>query len=208
MWHIVCQVCLCFWLCLALCASAQANPREISSPDLPSVVVRSDRAPGRLVVKANFRTHTVRVNATEYTRDLEDIGMVVPSNELHVIKVSNGRAEREYRVAVNPGQTLVLYVDLGSTAASARPAQPAAAEPTEAPTDAALGFLTVTTETDAQVYVDGKLISSKSPLNKHEVTSGSHTVRVYFLDTRRFSKSREVFVGKGATMSLHFGKDD
>ncbi|MCL2324876.1 MAG: hypothetical protein FWC40_00010 [Proteobacteria bacterium] len=207
MWRIVCQVCLCL-LCFALYSSAQANPRQISSPDLPSVVVRSDRAPGRLVVRTNFRTHTVRVNATEYTRDLEDVGMVVPSNELHVIKVSNAQAEREYRVAVNPGQTLVLYVDLGSTVTSVRQAQPAAPGQPEAPTEAAMGFLTVTTETDAQVYVDGKLVTAKGPLNRHEVTSGSHTVRVYFIDSRRFSKSREVFVGRGATMSLHFGKDD
>ena len=57
------------------------------------------------------------------------------------------------------------------------------------------------------VYIDSKLVSDNSPVTKYEVTSGSHTVRVYFRDTRKFSKAREIQVDKDATMSVHFTKE-
>ena len=76
-------------------------------------------------------------------------------------------------------------------------------------TDAAdgIGFITITAESEAMVYVDPKLVSDKSPVTKHEVTSGTHTVRVYFPDTKKFSNSREIHVDKDATMSVHFTKE-
>ena len=73
--------------------------------------------------------------------------------------------------------------------------------------DASVGYLSITAESEGQVYIDGRLASSKTPLKKHEVTAGSHKVRVYFFDTRKFSKERAVYVGKGVSMSLNFAKD-
>ena len=103
----------------------------------------------------------------------------------------------------------MLYVDLGSTAA-AKPAEAPKKEEEkkdEKKDDATTGYVTITAESEAQIYIDGKLVASKTPLKKHEVNVGSHTIRVYFFDTRKFSKSREVYVGKGASMSLNFTKE-
>ncbi len=86
--------------------------------------------------------------------------------------------------------------------------QPDAAETKKQP-DAAdgIGFVTITAESEAQVYIDGKLVSYKSSVTKQEVTSGTHTIRVYFPDTKKFSKPREILVDKDATMSVHFTKE-
>lgn len=181
-----------------LCDEAQAEPHKVSSPDLRPIKVKTERSPGRLIIYANYTTHRVLLDDAEVPSYLSDIGIEVSSNELHKVKIVSDNVEREYKISVNPGETMALYVDLGGKKAAT----------TERKEEKATkGFLSVTAETEAQVYVDGKLVASKSPLKKQEVSSGSHTVRVYFLDTKKFSKSREVYVGKDASMSVHFSKE-
>lgn len=182
---------------------AFCEPHEVSSPDLKKIKVKQNRAPGRLIIYANYATHKILLDEEEVPAYLSDIGVEVSSNVIHKIKVTADSTERLYQVSVDPGQTMVLYVDLGSKKAVKKDDT----SKKKKNDDGTKGFVTITAESDAQVYVDGKLVSAKAPVKKHEVSTGSHTVRVYFLDTKKFSKSREVYVGKNATMSVHFTKD-
>ena len=189
-------------LLISLPCLANADPVKVSSPDLRQIQVKQNRAMGRLYIQANFSSHHIVVDGAEYPAYLADYGIEVTSNELHEVKVSNGTAEKTYKFSVNPNESMVLYVDLG--AGDNKPKE----KPEEKKKDdGSIGYLTVTAESEAQIYIDGKLIQAKTPLKKHEVTPGSHTVRVYFLNTRKFSKSREIYVGKDASMSLNFAKE-
>lgn len=186
-------------------AAVFAEPIEVSSPDLRPIQVKSNRAMGRILVKANFSSHRISVDGAEYPAYLSEYGIEVTSNELHDITVTNNAGvEKKYRLSVNPGETMMLYVDLGGTQKDNKDKKK---DDKKQNNDATTGFLTVTAESEAQVYIDGKLLSAKTPLKKHEVPTGSHTIRVYFFDTKKFSKSREIYVGKGATMSMNFTKD-
>ena len=183
---------------------AFCDPHQITSPELKKIKVKQNRAPGRLIIYANYTTHRILLDDAEIPAYLSDVGVEVTSNEIHKVKVTADSLERIYQISVNPGQTMVLYVDLGSKK-TVKKDDSAAKKKTDA--SDGKGFITITAESEAQVYIDGKLVSAKSPVKKHEVTSGSHTVRVYFLDTKKFSKSREIYVGKDATMSVHFTKE-
>ncbi len=185
---------------LTLSASAYAEPKPISSPDLQKIRVKANRAPGRLIIYANYATHRVLLDDAEIPSYLSDIGVEVSSNELHKVRVVAADKEKSYQISVNPGETMALYVDLGST-------QKVKAEEKKKEDTAFKGFITVTAETDAQVYIDGKLVSAKSPLKKHEIATGTHAVRVYFLDTKTFSKSRDAYVGRDANINIHFTKE-
>lgn len=188
---------------------AQAEPIEVTSPALKKVPLRGERALGRLIVYADFRTHRIVVDGAEYPAYLSDIGIEVTSNEIHEVSVtSSGGLEKSYRVSIDPGQVMALYVDLGKGKQKADKKGREASKNDVKKDDAKVGYLSVTAESEAQIYIDGKLISSKTPLKKHEVDVGSHTVRVYFFDTRKFSKSREVYISKGVSMSINFTKDN
>jgi len=184
---------------LTIGSSAFAEPHQVSSPDLQKIKVKTNRAPGRLIIYTNYATHRVLLDDAEIPSYLGDIGVEVSSNELHKVRVVAADKEKSYQISVDPGETMALYVDLGSN-------KKVKADEKKKE-DAYKGFLTVTAESDAQVYIDGKLVSSKSPLKKHEIATGTHAVRVYFLDTKSFSKSRDVYVGRDASMSVHFTKD-
>ncbi len=178
-----------------------AEPHSVSSPDLKPIKVKADRAPGRLIIYANYATHRVLLDDAEIPSYLSDIGVEVTSNELHKIRVVSDNNERTYKISVNPGQTMPLYVDLGSKSNVKKD------DSKKKDDKNAKGFITVTAASDAQVYVDGKLVTSKTPMKRYEISTGSHTVRVYFLDTKKFSKSRDVYVGKDSSMSVHFAKE-
>ncbi|MBQ9394328.1 MAG: PEGA domain-containing protein [Proteobacteria bacterium] len=199
--HFIRFTALLFVLC-SFGLPASAEPTDVTSPDLRPVKVKADRPMGRILIQANFSSHRIKVDGAEYPPYLIDYGIEVTSNELHDVVVSNASgAEKKYRLSVNPGETLMLYVDLGGHKSETKPANDNKKD------EASTGFLTITAESEAQIYIDGKLVAAKTPLKKHEVPTGSHTVRVYFFEARKFSKSREIYVGKGATMNLNFTKD-
>ena len=197
------------WIMAATCFSlllmgsnAYAKPHNISSPELRPVTVNADRAPGRLIIYANYATHRILLDDAEVPDYLSDIGVEVSSNELHKIRVIAEDRERTYKISVNPGQTMALYVDLGAKKTVKKDNKN-----TKNQDKTAKGLVTVTAVTESQIYIDGKLVSSKTPLTRYEVATGTHTVRVYFLDTKKFSKSRDVYVGKAAQISVHFNRD-
>lgn len=69
-----------------------------------------------------------------------------------------------------------------------------------------VGFLTVNASPTAQVYLDGKLVASKTPLAKHELDAGSHTVRVFFIEDKKFSETKRATITDGRHVNLYFQK--
>lgn len=159
-----------------------------------------------LFVMANYSVYSISVNGQAYPTLYNEGVKLKPyiANEILVSTGTGGaKIEKKYTISLKPAETLYLYVELGATTPKAAqvPAPQAQAPPSQG------GFLSVTSEVEGQVYVDGKLAIAKSPLEKHPVSTGSHSVRIYYLDTRKFSKSREIYVAEGNTMSMHFAKE-
>lgn len=193
---------------LSLPGLAWAQATADTSSDLRKIHVKADRPNGVLIINTNFSNHRVTINNSEYPAYLQDSGMSLPSNVLHKVKVTKGEVEQIYELSLNPGEALILYVDLGLAVPKAKTSVPVEDPNVGGDTpDASVGYLSITTESEAQVFVDGTLVTAKSPLTRHEVPQGSHSVRVYFLDTRKFSKSREIYVPQGTAMSQHFTKE-
>ena len=70
--------------------------------------------------------------------------------------------------------------------------------------DVELGRISVLAEPDAQVFIDGDVISTSTPLVDHELPPGTYEVKVYFISLRRFSEERQVRVSAGRTRSVVF----
>ena len=69
--------------------------------------------------------------------------------------------------------------------------------------EAAPGFLTITADENAQIYIDGMYVASRTPLRNHKLRAGKYGVRVYFLEARKFSRAFSVSIDSGKTATLH-----
>ena len=77
---------------------------------------------------------------------------------------------------------------------------PAKAQPTTVAVDPKKsGALTIHTDAGNQAYyyIDGKLVSKELPVDNYQINAGSHSIRAYFLNTRKFSRALEVEIEKG-----------
>lgn len=62
------------------------------------------------------------------------------------------------------------------------------------------GYLTVNIKGGSgKVYVDDKLVSSKTPLNRYSLAPGPHTIKVYYPDLKRYSDALKVTINPGLT---------
>ena len=72
------------------------------------------------------------------------------------------------------------------------------------------GMLTI--QSDAldrtSYYIDGKQVADKSTVENYLISSGTHTARAYFTQTRKFSKSLEFVIEKGFHTTLSFNVDE
>lgn len=197
-------------LCLAPIRAGWCEPVEVSSPQLRQIKVDDDRPTGRIIIYANYSSHRVIINGVEFPGDMSDRGVEVVSNEIHEVKVvSSGGVEKKYRLSVNPGQTLALYVDFGATKAK-KDENKGDGKDDSKKDDVGIGYLTVRAEVESQVFIDGRVAPKHTPLIKHPVKSGMHSVKVQFLDPNgrgKFSKTKELHVAEGQTMSLTFSKE-
>lgn len=161
---------------------------------------------GHLLIRANFKTHSIKINGEPYPSLFKDVGIDLPPNKVHQISVStnDGAFTKNYQVSLDPGENLVLFLEISAENPKNKKNEPAKEKKKE---DAGEGYVSVTAVADAQVYLDGKMISGKVPLRKYAVTAGSHSVRVFFTETKKNSKTREVYIAKGATMNLHFNEE-
>ena len=60
----------------------------------------------------------------------------------------------------------------------------------------------------AQVFIDGQVVATSTPLLNHELEPGTHRVKVYYIELRRFSEERRVRVVAGETRSVYFRTRD
>jgi serine/threonine protein kinase len=65
-------------------------------------------------------------------------------------------------------------------------------------------YITVNSVPWGAVYVDGKKVSSDTPLYRHPVTAGRHEVKVFFPDRGSYSVPRNVDLAPGAVKTLGF----
>ncbi len=56
----------------------------------------------------------------------------------------------------------------------------------------------------AQVYVDGRRVAAETPLINHEISAGTHRVKVFFVALQRFSDERWVRLDAGERRTLRF----
>ena len=88
------------------------------------------------------------------------------------------------------------------------PSKPAPEAPKQNIEPGTTGFVSIAAESESQVYIDGKLIPVKAPIESYQLASGTHTIRLYFFDIRRFSKSIEIKVQKDTITTLQFTYDN
>lgn len=78
----------------------------------------------------------------------------------------------------------------------------------ECETSFGTGTLHVEATPSAQVYVDGKLIATSTPVEGHELGAGNHTVRVYYVSAKKFSETKRVKIIHQKQASVQFELDD
>ena len=84
------------------------------------------------------------------------------------------------------------------------PPQPVTKTPKQKIEPGTTGFVNIATDYESQVYIDGKLIPVKAPLESYQLASGPHTIRLYYFDVRKFSKSLEINISKDTITKLQF----
>jgi len=166
-----------------------------------------------IVVQATFANTTVTINDEPYPENSK-VGAVVVANKTYEVVVTDKKSSstKRYAVTLERGEARVIIVDLsGGTAgggAAAYPTTVTANQPVpetgEAEEGSSQGFLTVNASPTAQVYIDGKLVASKTPLVKHSVGMGNHTVRVYYVDLKKFSETKRAMISEGRHVNLYF----
>jgi hypothetical protein len=77
-----------------------------------------------------------------------------------------------------------------------------------ASSEGAVGRISVQAVPAGQVFVDGELVATETPLMNHELEAGTHRVKVYFISLRRFSEERRVRVVEGEGRSVVFRSRD
>ncbi|MBN1944210.1 MAG: protein kinase [Bradymonadales bacterium] len=66
------------------------------------------------------------------------------------------------------------------------------------------GHVSIQAIPPAQVFVDGRIVATETPLMNHELPIGNHRVKVYFIDLRQFSEERTIRIVEGETRRLVF----
>ncbi|NQW62862.1 MAG: PEGA domain-containing protein [Deltaproteobacteria bacterium] len=87
------------------------------------------------------------------------------------------------------------------------PAAPLRERPSAAPTAAPVsvsGSLTVRAIPYGQVWVDGRMVASETPLSALPLPPGDHRVKVYFVEPRAYSEERVVRIEPGQSATANF----
>jgi hypothetical protein len=72
------------------------------------------------------------------------------------------------------------------------------------PTRETSAYITVNSAPWGAVYVDGKKVSSDTPLYRHPVPAGRHEVKVFFPDRGAYSAPHRVDLSPGEVETLGF----
>lgn len=187
--------------------TARANgTRKVSARDVSFIMVQAD-----------FANTTVTIDGKPYPVHSE-VGAIVAPGKLYEVVVTDNRSNTtaRYQVQLRAGEARLIMAALASSGPSApsapsRPVTrnvPEKGQPEEEQRReeevAGAGYLTVNATPAAQVYIDGKLVASKTPLVKHKVQPGNHTVRVYYVDDKKFSETKRAMITEGRHVNLYF----
>jgi hypothetical protein len=74
----------------------------------------------------------------------------------------------------------------------------------KAPPASLSGSLTVRAIPYGQVWVDGRMVASETPLNGLPLPPGDHRVKVYFVEPRAYSEERSVRIEPGQSATANF----
>lgn len=207
-----------------LCVLSVAGPAWSEPPVQTSAEkVTSDNA-AFIIVSTDFATNTVTIDGQPYARKHQrsKVGMPVLSGTLHLVQIENSdsKAKKTYRIKLKKGEARVILVELSGYDLKGGPSPPSrnpavnkankrvAVKADDKGDEENIGFLTVNSVPTAQVYIDGKLVSSQTPLVKHKVAPGNHTVRVYYTDKKKFSETKRALITQGRHVNLYFQNRD
>ncbi len=200
--------------------SAEARPRGKGRTKASPADGIDPQDAAFIIVRTSFKSNTVTINGQPYPQHSE-VGAMVASGRRHEVVVTHTGSNftKRYDVVLQKGEARILVVDLSGATnkasaapTSAAPVQMASAapppleskeDPVAEVVDGA-GFLTVNSNPSGQVYIDGKLVASKTPLTRFKVDNGNHTVRVYFVDLKKFSEPKRAMVSDGRHLNLYF----
>ncbi len=203
-------------LLLAPAPFASAEPTDDAHPSQAKQLNPKDAA--FIVVRADFRKTAITVNDKPYPQHSK-VGAAVAPNRTHevVITDTGSQTTKRYRVRLKKGEARIIIVDISggspftpstARAKSNKGKKEAKTNKKDKNEDAkGSGFLTVNASPNAQVYIDGKLISSSTPLVKHTVKTGNHTVRVYYVDLKKFSETKRAKITEGRHINLYFNSN-
>lgn len=204
-------------LLLALCVGGLVAPSAYAEPKHTEKKSKKHTAKDAayIVVQATFSTTTVTINDQPYPENSK-VGAVVVANKPYEVVVTDTKSSstKRYMVTLERGEARVIIVDLsGGTAGGGGSPHPTTvtanqAVPAAEADGSSSGFLTVNASPTAQVYIDGKLVASKTPLVKHTVGMGNHTVRVYYVDLKKFSETKRAMISEGRHVNLYFQSND
>ena len=160
---------------------------------------------GIIVIMTNFEEASVKIDAEEYEAHLKD-GLLVKAGVEHQVTVDwEGGPKKSFKVRLRNGEARVILVDLSNKSVrgpTARPTQPR--DQNQKGKQQGVGFISVNSNPPGQVYIDGQLVSSETPLVKYEVTPGQHAVRVYYPDLSKYSETKKAVIHKGNHINLYF----
>ena len=203
------------WLLVTPAPLASAEPNDEAARSRTGQKINPKDA-AFIIVRADFRKTAITVNDKPYPQHSKVGAAVAPDRTHEVVVTDTGsQTTKRYRVRLKKGEARIIIVDIsGGTPFSAR-ATPAKSKGKASKAGKkegkekaeGKGFLTVNASPSAQVYIDGKLVSSSTPLVKHSVKTGNHTVRVYYVDLKKFSETKRAKITEGRHINLYFNSD-
>lgn len=165
-----------------------------------------------IIVQAAFDRTQITVDGVPYP-ERSQIGLPVTPGVTHEVIVKNEQATFTYKVSLSPHEARVFMVDLssgyslGGGVSKARPNRKGKGvdkDKKKKDDKNESGYLTINASNDSKVYIDGKLVAQSTPLKRHKLSVGRHTVRVFYKGSGKFSETRRAAISKGRHISLHF----
>ncbi len=195
-------------------AASESSEPKVNNPNVkPLPITFPAKEAAFIIVHAVFAHTEVTINGMPYPQRSE-IGSVVRggTNRVHevVVKDTKNNATKTYHLRLRPGDAHILVVDFSEgnmpsvpAKGGATPNKPDKAEEKSEPSGD-MGYITINSKPEARVYIDGKMVSDTTPLNRFKLPAGSHTVRVFYTTTNEFSETRRASITADRHISLHF----
>jgi hypothetical protein len=198
-------------------ASGSSGEPTFNNPNVPHPPLRfPPKEAAFVIVHASFAHTEVTVDGLPYPQR-SHVGAVVHGGHgrVHevVVKDTKTNAAKTYAVRLRAGEAHVLVVDFSEGSMPSAPPKTPGGQPPKTPDkgapeaangEAEMGYITVNSKPESRVYIDGKMVSQTTPLNRYKLPVGSHTVRVFYTGANEFSETRRASITADRHISLHF----